>query len=204
MAQTTKLISSISYNTPDFLKGKLYDLVRLGILEYAYWIKHQAEEDETKDHFHIVVKPNKRLDTSALRNMFVELVKGEDLPRGVLPFRPTSRMSDWILYSAHDDLYLIQKGESRKYHYQHDDFLSTSLDLFDEDWRDCHRATDSKIPLIREMATLGKSWADVVALGVVPVNHLFQYKDIFFMFKDAADKTLRNGRKGHEDVSQDD
>lgn len=197
MAQTTKLISSISYNTPDFLKGKLYDLVRQGILEYAYWIFHNPEEDEKKSHAHFVVKPNRRLDTSALRNMFVEPIKGEEKPRVVLPFRPTLRISDWILYNAHDSAYLIRKGETRKIHYEQKDFLATDLDLFDEDWRDCHRANDSKIPILKELADKQVPWVDVVAMGFLPVNQLFQYKDIFFTFAE-HNKTFRNGRKGHE------
>ena len=196
MAQTTKLISSISYNTPEFLSGKLSDLVRQGILEYGYWIFHEPEDDETKSHAHLVVKPNRRLDTSALRNLFIEPIVGEELPRGVLPFRPTSRMSDWLLYSAHDAAYLIRKGETRKHHYEQRDFNATDKDLFDEDWRDCHRSSDSKIPLLRQLANEGKTWVDVITLGFLPVNQLFQYKEIFFTFKESV--TERNGRRGHE------
>lgn len=199
MAQTTKLISSISYNTPEFLKGKLYDLVRQGVLEYAYWIFHKPESDEKKSHAHFVVKPNRRLDTSALRNLFIEPVAYEELPRGVHPFRPTSRMSDWILYNAHDVNYLIRKGETRKIHYEQKDFLSTDRDMFDEDWRDCHRANDSKIPILKDLADKGVPWVQVVSMGFLPVNQLFQYKDIFFTFaQNKIDETNRNGREGHE------
>lgn len=199
MAQTTKLISSISYNTPEFLKGKLYDLVRQGVLEYAYWIFHKPESDEKKSHAHFVVKPNRRLDTSALRNLFIEPVACEELPRGVHPFRPTSRMSDWILYNAHDVNYLIRKGETRKIHYGQKDFLSTDRDMFDEDWRDCHRANDSKIPILKDLADKGVPWVQVVSMGFLPVNQLFQYKDIFFTFaQNKIDETNRNGREGHE------
>lgn len=199
MAQTTKLISSISYNTPEFLKGKLYDLVRQGVLEYAYWIFHKPESDEKKSHAHFVVKPNRRLDTSALRNLFIEPVACEELPRGVHPFRPTSRISDWILYNAHDVNYLIRKGETRKIHYGQKDFLSTDRDMFDEDWRDCHRANDSKIPILKDLADKGVPWVQVVSMGFLPVNQLFQYKDIFFTFaQNKIDETNRNGREGHE------
>lgn len=197
MAQTTKLISSISFNSPEFLKGKLFDLVRQGILEYAYWIFHEREDDEKKSHAHFVVKPNRRLDTSALRNMFIESIKGEESPRGVLPFRPTQRMSDWILYNAHDPAYLIRKGETRKLHYEQKDFLSTDPDLFDEDWRDCHRANDSKIPILKDLAEKNTPWEVVLSMGFLPVNQLFQYKDIFFTFLQ-HNETFRNGRKGHE------
>lgn len=195
--QTTRLVSTISWNTPDFLRGKLQDLVRSGVLEYGYWVYHEPEEDETKAHAHVLVKPNRRLDTSALRNLFVETIPGEEKPRGVAPFRHSSRISDWLLYSAHDVAYLMRKGESRKIHYERSDFHSTDEDLFDEDWRDCHRASDDKIPLLLEMAKSGKTWLDVVKMGFLPVNQLFQYKDIFFTFAQ-GEVTNRNGRDGHE------
>lgn len=197
MAQTSKLISTISYNTPLFLKGKVYDLVREGILEYGYWIWHEPESDETKQHAHLLVKPNRRLDTSALRNQFVEPVAGSDKPLGVQPFRASNRVGDWLLYCSHDAQYLIRKGQTRVHHYTSKDFNSTDEDLFADDWRECHSTTDSKIPLLQEMAENGVSWVEVLKMGFIPVNQLFQYKDIFFAFCDRS--TNRNGRKGHED-----
>lgn len=195
--QTTKLISTISYNTPSFLRGKLKTLVGSAVLEYAHWVIHEPEEDETKQHIHVVMKPNRRLDTSALRNEFIEKLADEEKPRGVLPFRSTSRMSDWILYSAHDVQYLLRRGETRKHSYNLEQFGSTCIDLLEEDWRDCHRADDSKIPLLREYAKQGKSWVDVLQLGIIPTNQLFQYKDVFFTFLQSH--TERNGRNVHEE-----
>lgn len=195
--QTTKLISTVSYNTPNFLSGKLRSLVSSAVLEYAHWVIHEPEEDETKSHIHVVVKPNRRLDTSALRNEFVEKLADEEKPRCVLPFRSTSRMSDWLLYSAHDTQYLLRKGETRKHSYELAQFGSTCRELLEEDWRECHRTDDSKIPLLREYAKQGKSWVDILQLGFIPTNQLFQYKDVFFTFVQAH--TERNGRKGHED-----
>lgn len=195
--QTTKLISTVSYNTPNFLRGKLHSLVASAVIEYAHWVVHQPEEDETKSHIHLVLKPNRRLDTSALRNEFIEKLADEEKPRGVLPFRSTSRISDWMLYSAHDVGYLLRRGETRKHSYDLPCFLSTCQDLLEEDWRDCHRSDDSKIPLLREYAKQGKTWVDILQLGFIPTNQLFQYKDVFFTFLQAH--TERNGRKGHDD-----
>lgn len=195
--QTTKLISTISHNTPNFLRGKLYSLVSSAVLEYAHWIIHEPEDDETKRHIHVVVKPNRRLDTSALRNEFLEKLADEEKPRGVLPFRSTSRMSDWLLYCAHDVQYLLRKGETRKHSYDLKQFGSTCEDLLQEDWRDCHRQDDSKIPLLQEYAKQGKTWLDIVKMGFIPIPQLFQYKDIFLILQEAH--TDRNGRKGHED-----
>lgn len=178
--QTSKLISTISYNSPVHLQGTLFRLVKAGVLEYAHWVQHKAEADEKKDHIHVVMKPNRRLDTSAIRNQFEEIVIGQDKPLGVLPFKSTSRMSDWMLYSAHDINYLLKKGEVREHHYRREDFHSTEPDLLDEDWRECHKSDDSKVPILAEYAKLGKPWVEVVKANFLPVNQLFQYKEIFF------------------------
>lgn len=195
--QTSKLISTISYNTPSFLAGRLRSLVSSAVIEYAHWIIHEPEEDETKSHIHVVLKPNRRLDTSALRNEFVEMVQGEDKPRLVLPFRTTSRISDWILYSVHDAVYLLQKNEQRKYHYERKDLSSTDDDMLDEDWRECHRCGDNRIPTLKRMAEEGFKWEDVIMSGLIPINHLFQYKEIFYSLKGG---TSRGGRLGHDEM----
>lgn len=179
--QTSKLISTISFNTPPFLMGVLNRLVKSGIIEYSHWIWHQPETDETKPHAHVILKPNKRLNTQALKSEFTETVTGEDKPRGVLPFRP-SKMDDFILYGSHDVTYLIRKGQRRGHHYERSDWHSTEPDLFSDDWRDCHEGADRRIPILEEMARNGLSWADVIKSCVIPINHLFQYREIFFAF----------------------
>lgn len=193
--QTSKLISTISYNTPSFLKGKLYSLVQQGIIEYAHWIWHKPETDETKEHAHLVLKPNKRLDTSALRNEFVELVQGEDKPRGVLPF-DNSKMRDWLLYAVHDKVYLLRKCQNRSITYQKSDLLTTEPDLLEEDWRDAHEGEDGRIKQVIEAARNGVPFRQLVEMGVIPINQLFQFKDIYQGF--FVDLTERNGREGHE------
>lgn len=194
--QTTKLISSISFNTPSFLRGKLQTLVASAVIEYGYAIIHHPEDDETKEHIHFIVKPNRRLDTSALRNEFVEKLPNEEKARGCLPFRATNHITDWLLYSVHDVEYLLKRGETRKHHYNLPDIWSTCQELLEEDWRDCHRYSDSKIPLLAQYAKEGKTWFEIVSLGFIPVNQLFQYKEIFFTLIQGL--TDRNGREGHE------
>lgn len=193
--QTTKLISTISYNTPDFLKGKLYDLVRQGIIEYAHWIWHEPEEDEKKPHAHLVLKPNRRLDTSKLRNEFTEPLTGEEKPRGVLPFQ-SSKMNDWLLYSVHDKIYLLRKCQTRQHSYERSDLHTTEPDLLEEDWRNAHEGEDSRMQKVIELAQNGVEWQDILKMGFIPINQLFQFRDLFFTFVKPG--TDRNGREGHE------
>ena len=193
--QTGKLISTISYNTAEFLKGKLNDLVRQGIIEYAHWVHHRPEEDEKKAHAHVVLKPNRRLDTSALRNEFVEPVAGEEKPRGVLPFQ-SSKMNDWLLYAVHDVAYLLRKNQNRKERYSRSDLLTTDADLLDEDWRAAHEGEDSRVKQVIELAQRGVSWVELLKTGLIPINQLFQYREVFMQFY--TPETDRNGREGHE------
>lgn len=194
---TTKLISTISFNTPSFLAGKLRSLVTEGVIEFAHWIYHQPEDDEKKGHFHLVLKPNRRLNTGALQNEFKEPVAGEDKPLGVLPFK-NSKMQDWILYAVHDKAYLIRKNrQQRKFSYDQSEIKTTDSDLLEEDWREAHENEDSRVKQVIEMAENGVTWPEIIRLGVIPVNQLFQYKDIFFTCVDV--KTNRRGREGHDD-----
>lgn len=193
--QTTKLISTISYNTPSFLKGKLYNLVQQGLIEYAHWIWHKPEKDETKEHAHVVLKPNRRLDTSALRNEFLQLVPSEEKPRNVLPFQ-SSKMRDWILYSVHDKFYLLRKNQNRALCYQKSDLLTTEPDLLEEDWRDAHEGEDGRIKQVIDAARNGISFRQLVEQGIIPINQLFQFERIYQNFYE--ENTDRNGRNGHE------
>ena len=195
MAQTVKLIASVSYNSENFLAGKIRSLVDSGVLEYAYWIWHNPESDEKKRHAHLVVKPNKRLDTSKLRNEFKEIVAGEADPRCVLPFRP-SKMSDWLLYAVHDAGYLAKKCQVRNHHYKKEDIKTTDIDLLDEDWRACHEGEDTRVSRCIELAQSGVDFGKLVQMGVVPVAQLFQFRDIWQNFYQAT--TERADGETHE------
>lgn len=75
---TSKPISTISYNTLDFLVPRLESLVAGEILQAWFFIPHNAEthkDDEVKGkaHIHLLLMPNKRVDLVKLAKMFVEV-----------------------------------------------------------------------------------------------------------------------------------
>lgn len=197
--QTTKLCSTISYNTAPFLEGTLRRLCESGLLEFAHWVFHQAEEDETKPHFHVVLKPNRRLDTEALRREFRELQLGTSKPLGVQPFK-SSKMEDWILYGAHDIAYLLKKGQTRKYHYSKEEFGTTEPDLFEHDWNDAHQAEGGTVRLLEEFSKEFKPWEEIC--HHVPINQFFQYRELYLAL--LRRHTTRNGRSGHEECGSGD
>lgn len=105
MALTTKPITTISYNTEAFLQRKLKELFdSKKITDYRYIFHHG--EDGDKDHFHVFIEPNRRLDTGELLDEFKEVDPTKEKPLGVLPFRTNSKRDHWIMYVIHDPAYL--------------------------------------------------------------------------------------------------
>lgn len=104
---TQKPISTISYNSEEFLKEKLNQWVNAHIIQCYQYIAHKGEDGD-KDHIHLRIEPNKKLDPMELSEELKEYKLGEKLPRGVRPWRP-SKEEDWFLYAVHDKAFLSLK-----------------------------------------------------------------------------------------------
>ena len=119
---TQKPISTISYNTEAFLKEKLDIWLNGHIIQAYQYICHKGEDGD-KDHIHLRIEPNKKLDPMDLQEQLREYPIGSDKPLGCRPFRP-SKEEDWILYAVHDEQYLKlkygggEKGEKLPYKWQ--------------------------------------------------------------------------------------
>lgn len=104
---TQKPISTISYNSESFLIEKLQILYDAHIIQAWQYIVHKGEDGD-KDHIHLRIEPNKRIDAMDLTEKFKEFEKGKDKPLGVRPWR-NSKEEDWYLYCVHDSDYLSLK-----------------------------------------------------------------------------------------------
>ena len=119
---TQKPISTISYNSEPFLREKLESWLKAHIIQSYMFIKHHGEDGD-KDHIHVRLEPNKKLDPMDLQESLREYEFGKDKPLGVRPFRP-SKEEDWILYAVHDADYLKlkygggEKGEKIPYKWE--------------------------------------------------------------------------------------
>lgn len=119
---TQKPISTISYNTEAFLREKLETWYKAHIIQSYQYICHKGEDGD-KDHIHLRIEPNKKLDPMDLADELREYQIGNDKPLGCRPFRP-SKEEDWILYVVHDEQYLKlkygggEKGEKLPYKWQ--------------------------------------------------------------------------------------
>ena len=65
--RTSKPFSTITYNSPDFLKKKMNELIISGDVSFWCFIKHKAEIDEKKDHIHLYVVPAVMFQTDCLK-----------------------------------------------------------------------------------------------------------------------------------------
>lgn len=119
---TQKPISTISYNSESFLREKLEAWLDAHIIQAYQFICHKGEDGD-KDHIHLRLEPNKRVDPMDLKEELKEFRLGEEKPLGVRPFRP-SKEEDWFLYVVHDKDYLRlkygggEKGEKIPYKWQ--------------------------------------------------------------------------------------
>lgn len=119
---TQKPISTISYNTEAFLVEHLEAWRKAHIIQSYQYICHKGEDGD-KDHIHLRIEPNKKLDPMDLQEQLREYQNGKSKPLVCRPFRP-SKEEDWTLYAVHDKDYLAlkygggEKGEKLPYKWE--------------------------------------------------------------------------------------
>lgn len=191
---TSKPLATISYNTKEYLVLVLNNLLQAKKIQFWAYIKHKREEDEEKDHFHVYVEPSKRIDTSDLKECFKELDKDNEKPLGTLIWR-YSKLLDWIYYGIHDSAYLMQKGETRKYHYLIDDIVtSDKSELHNFIIENPRPKSEADIIVTGLMS--GRSNFEIMRDMRTPTYRMKFVSEAIEMFR--SDMTYRNGRANHE------
>lgn len=168
---TQKPISTISYNSEAFLKEHLDEWVKAHIIQAYQYIKHIGEDGD-KDHIHVRLEPNKKLDPMDLTEKLKEYTRDHVKPLGCRPWR-FSKEEDWYLYVVHDPDYLAlkygggEKGEKLPY-----------------DWRDIQTSDDYdlEIAFIRAKATLNhtaQNIADRIRNGNGALDLVLQGENVY-------------------------
>lgn len=179
--QTSKPISTISYNSPEFLEGILKKLLDDGTICFYCFIKHLGEYDESidyqeKDHIHLYVEPNKLLDTMHLGMMFKELDPENIKPLGTITWVSSKDFSEWLLYNLHDKDYLTSKFETRQYAYQLCEFVCSDYDDLDRRHQVArHSSGYARNKNLAEYISKGGSIRDVVKAGSIPPSQASGY-----------------------------
>lgn len=171
--RTSKPISTISYNTEDYLKNVIEKWRKNGIIEYAMWIRHEPEQDEKKAHYHVFIKPAKLIQTMDLENDSMELDPyNPEKPLKMISFR-VSKESDWVLYGIHDKAYLQEKGLEREKHYDLQDIQATCHDTLTDIIACLSDERKGRIEYrIMECVDRGMSWGQIVGSGLIPLRHM--------------------------------
>lgn len=200
--RTSKPISTISYNTSSFLRGKIQEWKNCGFIDYAMWIKHQPDEDNKKEHYHVYIKPSKVVqttffeeDSKELDPAFQEYEWDDNLTDEenirlcekneskrffkMIAFR-SSKEGDWLLYGIHDKAYLQEKGLKRNIHYAFDDIESTCSETLQDIIS--HMSDERKGRLeyrIIECVNLGMGWRQIVRSGIIPLRQMVGAKHFY-------------------------
>ena len=169
---TSNPLSSISYNTKQFLIDKLEELKDSHIIS-CYMVIFHLGEDGDKDHAHFRIEPNRRIDPMDIQEMFKEINPFSNVgkPLGVRPFRP-SKEEDWFLYAVHDQEYLRLK-------YQGGD----SHEKLPYDWHDIivPEDYDLEVAWVRAKSSLRHNSANMAAAilnGVKPIDLILQGENV--------------------------
>lgn len=197
--KTKREISTISYNTIDFLVMELEQLIQDHVISFWCVISHQPDEDEKKPHHHVYIIPNGQLDTMDLQLQFREYDPNKpDKPLGCINFEYSKR-DDWILYGEHYEPYLASKFQSRKHHYTKEHFISSDEDTFDYYYNHAFTASDwaVKNQILLHLTSCDMSPTDLIEKGVVPLNQASQLNAYLYMKTHYG--TERNGHANHED-----
>lgn len=199
--KTTLPVSTISYNTEEYLELMLNKLLKAHKIQFWAYIPHIPEEDERKEHFHVYMEPAESMQTEDLRDEFVEIVLGEEKPRGCMPFNSSKIFGNWYMYVIHDVDYLLSKGQTRKYHYARKDVVCSDPDYLDEKIRQIDLLNLTPYKKMQEAIDHGDAFEDLVSRGNVPLPFLNQYKAAWLILLDVKkrkEELNRNGRKNHE------
>lgn len=191
--KTRKPISTISYNTAEFLSLKLEELRKAKIISLWFWIEHQPEEDEKRAHKHLWILPAKTIQTDDIVEELIEPVPGQK-PLKCLHFQ-SSKFEDWYLYSIHDKTYLFKKGQIRLYSYSPDDIVCSDRDELDSLVHEIDMTDYSAMGRLVNAQEQGISFGEFVKRGGVPVQLFKQYQAAWDFLSGAG--TERNGRETH-------
>lgn len=194
--RTSKPFSTISYNTEDFLNLRLSDLIQRRQIDFFAWVQHYPEEDETKEHKHLYIVPNGRVDTDQVLDYLLEHdPKNPDKPFKCI--RPhSSKFADWYLYALHDVTYLASKGQARKYHYVIDDVHTSDSDYLLEEVHTIDFAKLNRFAALRDAALQGVPFEELLMGGNIPIQQTYAYKQAYDLMANC--RTDRAGREGHE------
>ena len=182
--KTIKPIATVSWNTEEFLVKQLNDLVNNHVILFWFYVKHFAEDDEKKEHIHLYLEPDIRIDTNDLRSNFEELPSLDSDCKDIirpLPFT-ISKFDTAYLYFTHNKLYLNSHGYVKKY-YNYTD-VKTSDDFLLHDkiaLIDYYKIEGGRANQVKQAMLSGVSFEEMCDSGMIPIQQIKQYQLFYTM-----------------------
>ena len=182
--KTIKPVSTVTWNTDYFLINKLNELVDDHIILFWFYVKHCAESDEKKEHIHLYIEPDSRIDTNDLRSQFEELPPKDSENKDIirpLPFT-VSKFDTAYLYFTHNKLYLDSHGYSKQF-YNYTDIVTSDEYLLHEKVAliDYYKLEGGKANQVKQAVLCGVSFEDMCLSGMIPVQQIKQYQLFYTM-----------------------
>lgn len=190
--RTTKPIATISFNTPEYLRLKLDELKKAKIISLWHFIEHLPEDDEAgkKEHIHLYIEPSKLIQTEDLAEHFIEFDASKpDKPKKCLLFR-SSKFDDWYMYGLHDTAYLASKGQSRRYKYEHNDFITSDDDELYRASKMIDKRTLTPWIDLTEAVADGLTFADYFKSSGMPIQQINAFQKAYELIQENV--TYRN------------
>ena len=187
--KTSCNVSTICYSPEKYVKDKLDDLIKSGKIDFYCFIKHQPEEEEKKEHLHLLVCPSGTIDTKDLDVMLSIMNKKEKLGTCKIWKKTGKNISDFLLYSLHEPLYLkIKRCEEKKYSYKDSDFVTSDKDTLDvlifEAFHETEFSFNNRImQLLFNTPNLDKTSRDIVFNGYIPLGQMCSYHHLLQILK---------------------
>lgn len=195
--RTTKPIATISFNTAGYLTLKLNELQKAGLLSFWTYVTHQPEDDEggNKVHHHVYAEPSKMLQTDQLRDALKEPdPMNPEKPLGCLVW-VSSKFDHWYMYGKHDRRYLASKGQSRKYTYDHEEFVTCDDDTLLYKVRTIDLTSLSPYADMEEAQRIGLTWEEYFSRGTVPLPQITLFERAWYALSNA--RTIRAEKEAH-------
>lgn len=200
--RTTKAIATISFNSKDYLVLKLKELTKSGFISFWAFVEHLPEDDEggTKNHIHLYIEPSKMLQSDDIRNQLKEFDPLKpDKPLGCLVFN-SSKFDHWYMYSKHDKSYLASKGQSRKYQYKHEAFITSDDDDILFKAKSIDLISLSPYRDMEEAIRNGFSFSQYFRRGGIPIQQVKLWESAWQLL--ITDKVERNGYENHTNYDE--
>lgn len=169
--KTSSPISTICYQSIEHLKNNLDFLVSEHFIDFYAFVEHLPEDNELKEHKHLLVFPNGRIDTTVLDGYLIQANLDEpDKPYKNIWWQK-SKPIEWVLYCTHNIEYCLATNSGyKKYQYDITCFISSDYDGLQELFLQSFHSQEFAKYSVAYRLVNGEKVSTLVKEGVVTIN----------------------------------